>query len=176
MNFMARATTPARRLGIVFLGMSLLAVAGSIAEWSINTKPIIYLKRTQEMISFRAPLAAPTGFYWVEEGRDFSTIGRPGWGLYDSQCVQMKRDESAKQNRFRAGGFNLDCRVEFRPFHYATKTEIATSFPWFLKNSFDSRLWITMPAIIGTILGVLLYCGIFSRLVVWIKHGSRQRD
>lgn len=164
-----RADNPIKRVGLIFISISIMFWIGMTLHWNLYHHGFIY----HYSYSWHERVSKPQdvkGGQWSET--------EYGWDLYDTACIN-KPNGIIYGMPFIAGVKNTDCIIKSVQFEYKTTGEWKQSFGDFIFNLLSMRssgyfIFNTTASILMAA-GLFMFLGIADKMIHWIKSGGPQK-
>lgn len=162
------ANTPIDRIGVVLLAGACFVLFALALHWNVAERLFVYRQTYSWTVRVPQPTDGAQGAFWREASS--------GWSLYAARCIEEERRKGASDPII----FNLvlpeSCAVRFVPHSTASRTEWKQSFGEFWRELTRGRAYTSaaLCAIWLLVVGGLLRSGLASRLILWVKNGSRE--
>ena len=161
--FLRGADTVSKRVGVILIIVSAITLIVTIIFWNANNKPFLYKHVTNTNKKPHLPIA-PEGHKW-RDNLQFA------WELHNEECLKAKTRDFIGRYKEDVS----DCRIETIPYLIERKVEYKSSFKKFIRRSFMrpryAYFWFVTPSTLILLLGLLMYKGIYSRIITWVRTG-----
>lgn len=163
------ANNPTKRIGLIFIIISICIYLIMVLHWNIFKKPFFYIHTWEREIE--KPI--------VDTKSTLSWFIDSGWNIYNRECVETywKNNSNKYSIWILQPPTETNCLpVKFIPREYETIIEWEQSFDDYYEALFNEErghyFTFNIIGLFTFLLGCFMYFGIFDRLWNWIKSGN----